>query len=145
MGPCVRTFVSNAYSLAFSGGIESPYYSICRDNVLGRASVDEVAAMYVLTSEGEITCTNAHACVGCPYFANLLRSCPLLGSEGEALGATRDDPLLGSESEAVGATRDDNSNKRKRSPGPAKRKRRSTDTKNSKNTKESDFIECHGC
>ena len=52
--------------------------------------MDVVVPMYIGTEAGEeITCRNAHACVGCPAFAPLLTSCPLLGSEGESLGATR--------------------------------------------------------
>ena len=95
-----------AYSLVFSGGIESPYYNICNDDALGEASVDEVVRMNIETDGGDvITCRNAHACVGCPALASLLESC----RDGDGLGATHG-----------------NSNKRKRrSPGSAKRKRSS--------------------
>merc|ERR1712212_81854 len=88
--PVTREQCPMAYSLAHGGSIESPYYNICNDDALGKASVDVVVPMYIGTESGEeITCRNAHACVGCPAFAPLLTSCPLLGSEGESLGATR--------------------------------------------------------
>merc|ERR1739842_119248 len=77
------------------------------------------------------TCRNAHACVGCPAFAPLLKSCPLLGSDGigfvgatpgEGQRATPGDSQELARVEGVGATRG-NSYKRKRmSSGLAKRK-----------------------
>jgi len=74
-----------AYSLVLKGD-RSPYYDICRDYALGEVSVDEVVTMYISTNQGEeLQCDNAHACVGCPLLAGLLKSCPLL--EDDHLGA----------------------------------------------------------
>merc|ERR1719435_269547 len=127
-------------------GIESPFYNICNDDALGKVSVDEVVPMHVETAAGvRFTCRNAHACVGCPAFAPLLRSCPLLGSDGigfvgATLGATPGDgqgatPGEGEEParvEAVGATRGNSYKRKRRSSGSAKRKRSSEGEKEDK-------------
>jgi len=106
-------------------GIESPFYNICNDDALGKVSVDEVVPMHVETAAGvRFTCRNAHACVGCPAFAPLLRSCPLLGSEGIGfVGATPGEGQEPVRVEAVGATRGNSYKRKRRSSGSAKRKR----------------------
>merc|ERR1719187_2789442 len=115
-----------AYSLAFSGGIESPYDNVCNDDALGNASLDKVAPMYVETETGDvITCRNAHACIGCPAFAPLLRSCPLLGEEGESLGAKRKSSGSAKRKSSGSAKRKSSGSAKGKSSGSAKRKRRS--------------------
>ena len=49
--------------------------------------MDEVVTMSIYKEGKELQCKNAHACVGCPLLAGLLKSCPDLGAAGASSGA----------------------------------------------------------